>query len=164
VPSSLKLSDDARYLTVAAASTLRPSSTQQLVHKQQQQQLTAGYVFRVVAQVQSQAGFRYKLAGRLSLPVAAGVPGSGGLTGSAHVDMAADGQTFIACWTHSSQPTAADADAVAAGGGAGRAAEAQQAPAVSSGGAAVFTWRRQGQALQAAALAVPTGEASCTHF
>jgi hypothetical protein len=164
VPGSVQLSTDGRLLAVAARHKGGVVSTAPT------QELTAGYVFKVVAQPHTPQAFRFQLAARLALPYTAqrgadyssnntdsssssssgsSSAGHRGLPVSAHIAMAGDGQTFVACWVHASG-SATSAGAVSAG-------LAHRQAAGSSAGAAVFTWRGYGQSLSAVQLPLPQG-------
>lgn len=139
LPGSVLLSTDGRMLAVAAT----PTTGTEAAGTPHTQELAVGYVYRVVAQPHSHKAFRFQLAGRLTLPVAA-LPssrrhGSGVAPLTTAVDMSADGQTLLACWAH--RPDQAASGAQSGGGGA-----------------AVYSWRGFGPALHALQLPVPAGE------
>lgn len=151
IPGSVQLSDDGRLLAVAAVATQASSARhaeQQQEQSQEQEQLTVGYVFKVVAQPNSQHAFTYQLAARLSVPgvTATLSPNNKPPTTSGSTDvtpqlhMTADGHTILACWavTAGSQPASQPVGSI-------------------TGGASVFSWRAFGQSLQAVHLTLPAG-------
>lgn len=157
VAGSALLSNDGRLLAVAAESK-HPSSA-----VTSPQQVTVGYIYKVVAQPHSQHAFRYQLAEQLTVTlgdnstVSHGKSSTGkALSTRAHLSMAPDGKTIVACWTTSRQQGAAPSTSPAA------AAAAAEYPHFVSGGAAVFSWRGYGQTLQVTQLTSPKGEAQRT--
>lgn len=150
LPGSVQLSSDGRLLAVAAIP--KASSTPAAL---QTQGVTAGYIYRIVAQPHSNSAFRYQLAGKLTLPVD-NHPNSSDSTSSSNtagqvttaLDMSADGQTVLACWARKANKESAGSAVSSAAGGL-------------SGGAAVFAWKGFGQVLHAVHLPVPPGMKKC---
>jgi len=155
VAGSALLSNDGRLLAVAAESK-HPSSA-----VTSPQQVIVGYLYKVVAQPYSQHAFRYQLAEQLTVSLNDNSTENNGQSSTgkvlftrAHLSMAPDGKTIVACWTTGRQQGAALSTSHAAAAG--------EYPHFVSGGAAVFSWRGYGQTLQVTQLTAPKGEAQRT--
>lgn len=169
-PGSVVLSSDGRLLAVAVTTTATVSQhNREQQQLRQQQKVTVGYVYKVVAQPAAPHAFSYQLAAHLTVP--ASEAGRGGSNNknihqqaanfilTSQLDMTADGQTILACWAHQSDhsasagaTTAHDARSTAQG------AKVQLLSTTSStGGAAVFHWTSFGKSTQAVQLMLPKG-------